>query len=67
MVASLQANLESGKPLSVCFTSHAAERPKGLVKVTTGDRVLHYSPSVFLTISMPMMRSDRPKAALRNK
>lgn len=67
IVASLQDNLEGGKPLSVCFTSHPAERPKGIVKVTSGDRVLNYSSLVFLTISMPMINADRPKAGARKK
>jgi hypothetical protein len=67
IVASLQDNLESRKPLSVHFTSHPAETPKGIVKVTAGDRVLNYSSLVFLTISMPMINADRPKAGVRKK
>jgi hypothetical protein len=67
IVASLQQNLESRKPLSVHFTSHPAEHPKGIVKVTAGDRVLSYSPLVFLTISMPTIGADRPKAGARKK
>ena len=67
VIASLQANLESRKPLPVHFTSHPAESPKGVVKVTSGDRVLSYSPLVFLTISMPTIAADRPKAGARKK
>ena len=67
IIASLKANLESSKPLAVQFTSHPGESPKGVVKVTAGDRALNYSALVFLTISMPMIRADRPKAGVRNK
>lgn len=67
IVASLQGNLESGKPLSVFFTSHSGDQPKGVVKVTAGDRVLSFSPLVFLTISMPTIGADRPKAGKRKK
>jgi hypothetical protein len=67
IVASLRDNLESSKPLSVHFTWHPAEHPKGVVKVTAGDRVLSFSPMVFLTISLPTIRADRPKAGARKK
>ncbi|MET0444332.1 MAG: hypothetical protein ABW151_07135, partial [Pseudorhodoplanes sp.] len=67
IVATLQRNLEGSKPLSVHFTSHPAEQPKGIVKVTAGDHVFNFSSLVFLTISMPMINADRPKAGARKK
>jgi hypothetical protein len=67
IVATLQSNLEGSKPLSVHFTSHPAEQPKGIVKVTAGDHVFNFSSLVFLTISMPMINADRPKAGARKK
>jgi hypothetical protein len=67
IVASLQENLESSRPMPVFFTWHPGERPKGVVLITSGDRVLSFSSKGFLTISVPTISVHRPKAAKRKK
>jgi hypothetical protein len=69
IIASLQENLEktSGPPMPVYFTWHPGEHPKGVVLITSGDRVLSFSSKGFLTISVPTIRASRPKAAKRKK
>jgi hypothetical protein len=68
IVASLQDNLESSnRPMPVFFTWHPGERPKGVVLITSGDRVLSFSSKGFLTISVPTISAHRPKAGKRKK
>jgi hypothetical protein len=67
IVASLQENLESSRPMPVFFTWHPGERPKGVVLITSGDRVLSFSSKGFLTISVPTISVHRAKAAKRKK
>jgi hypothetical protein len=65
IVASLQENLESNKPMPVFFTWHPGERPKGVVAITSGDRVLSFSSKGFLTISVPTIPADPAKGKPR--
>lgn len=68
IIASLQENLESSnRPMPVFFTWHSGERPKGVVLITSGDRVLSFSNKGFLTISVPTIRAHRPKTTKRKK
>jgi len=67
IVASLQDNLESGRAMPVHFTWHPREHPKGIVQVTSGDRILSFSSKAFLTISVPTIGASRTKAGKRKK
>ncbi|MGY3587434.1 hypothetical protein ACVIGB_003513 [Bradyrhizobium sp. USDA 4341] len=67
IIASLQANLESGRAMPVFFTWHPGEHPKGIVQITSGDRALSFSSKGFLTISVPTIGAHRPKAGKRKK
>ena len=67
IIASLQDNLESSRPIPVFFTWYPGERPKGVVLITSGERVLSFSSKGFLTISVPTISARRPKASKRNK
>jgi hypothetical protein len=66
ILASLKKNLECPKPLPVYFTWHPAELPKGTVHVTT-EQPFTFSGKSYLTISVPTMPTDRPKAGARKK
>jgi hypothetical protein len=68
IIASLRENLESKKPSPVYFTWHpqGAGR-RGIVQVTSSDRALSFSNKIFLTISVPTVPADRPKAGARKK
>lgn len=63
IVASLQENLESKRPMPVYFTWHSGEKPKGVVRITTDDRILSFSSKGFLAISVPTVNAERRKAA----
>lgn len=66
ILASLRQNLEGPRPLPVYFTWHSGETPKGIVHVTI-DQPFSFSSKRYLTISVPTIRADRPKAGARNK
>ena len=63
---SLRENLEGPRPLPVYFDYHPAESPKGIVHVTI-DQPFSFSRKNYLTISVPTMPADRPKAGARKK
>ena len=63
---SLRENLEGPRPLPVYFDYHPAESPKGIVHVAI-DRPFTFSGKNYLTISVPTMPADRPKAGPRKK
>lgn len=66
ILASLKQNLEGPRPLPVYFDWHPAEYPKGIVHVTT-DQPFSFSGKSYLTISVPTVPADRPKAGARKK
>jgi hypothetical protein len=66
ILASLRENLEGSRPLPVYFTWHPGESPKGTVHVTI-DQPFSFSGKNYLTISVPTIRADRPKAGARKK
>jgi hypothetical protein len=66
ILASLRKNLESKKPSPVYFTWHPGETPKGIVHITSGEPY-SFSGEIYLTISVPTIREDRPKAGKRKK
>ncbi|MCA6114447.1 hypothetical protein J6524_05865 [Bradyrhizobium sp. WSM 1738] len=66
ILASLRENLESKRPLPVYFTWHIGETPKGIVRITSGEPY-SFSGETYLTISVPTIREDRPKAGKRKK
>lgn len=66
ILASLKANLEGARPLPVFFTYHPAEKPKGIVHITS-DRAFVFSSKTYLNISVPTIPADRPKAGARKK
>ena len=47
--------------MPVFFTWHPGERPKGVVLITSGDRVLSFSSKGFLTISVPTIMLGFPE------
>jgi len=63
---SLRENLEGPRPLPVYFDWHSGESPKGIVHVTI-DQPFSFSGKNYLTISVPTMPADRPKAGARKK
>jgi hypothetical protein len=66
IIASLQANLESARPLPVFFTWHPGEKPKGIVRVTNA-LAFSFSSRTYLTIDVPTVPAERPKAGARKK
>ncbi|WP_291848832.1 hypothetical protein [Bradyrhizobium sp.] len=66
ILASLRENLESSRPLPVYFTWHPAESPRGIVHITS-DKPFSFSTKTYLTISVPTIGADRPKAGARKK
>lgn len=66
ILASLAQNLESKPALPVYFTWHPAEMPKGIVQITSGAPFV-FSSRTYLTISVPTVRTERPKAGARKK
>ena len=66
ILASLKENLEGPRPLPVYFDYHPGESPKGIVHVTI-DQPFTFSGKNYLTISVPTVRADRPKAGTRKK
>ncbi|MGB8400454.1 hypothetical protein [Bradyrhizobium sp.] len=67
IVASLQENLECNRPLPVYFTYHPSGGARGVVQITAKSQPLSFSSTRFLTISVPTLRMDRPKAGARKK
>ena len=68
IITSLQENLESKRPSPVYFTWHPKGASRwGVVQVTSSDRALNFSSKTFLTISVPTVPADRPKAGARKK
>ena len=67
ILASLKKNLEGQNPLPVYFTWHRGETPKGVVLVTSNEQPFVFSGDSFLTISVPTIQKDRPKAGARKK
>lgn len=67
IIVTLQQNLESKKPLPVFFTWHSGEKPKGQVLVSTGAKAYVFSSATYLTIDVPTVPADRPKAGARRK
>ena len=63
---SLRENLEGPRPLPVYFDWHPAETPKGIVHVTI-EQPFSFSGKNYLSISVPTVRADRPKAGARKK
>ena len=61
-----QGKPRSPRPLPVYFTWHPGEMPKGIVHVTSGEP-FSFSGKTYLTISVPTVRKDRPKAGKRKK
>jgi hypothetical protein len=67
ILASLRGNLEGQRPLPVYFTWHPGEEPpKATVKITTSLPFV-FSSKNYLTISVPTIQSDRPKAGARKR
>jgi hypothetical protein len=66
IVATLQQNLESAKPLPVRFDFHLSGGKKGIVEIGSGQ-ALSFSSTTYLTISVPTLPTERPKAAARKK
>ena len=66
ILASLRKNLESKSPKPVFFTWHPGESPKGIVHITSSEPY-SFSNESYLTISVPTLQEDRPKAGKRKK
>jgi hypothetical protein len=60
ILASLQKNLESKRPLPVYFTWHPGETPKGIVHVTSCEPY-SFSGDTYLTISVPTVKEKPSK------
>ncbi len=67
IIASLKKNLESNAPLPVYFTWHSSGATKGVVLVTSGSTPYSFSKTTYLSISVPTIPADRPKAGVRKK
>jgi hypothetical protein len=66
IVASLQENLESNKPMPVFFDYHPSGGKKGEVLITF-SAAFSFSRTTFLTISVPTIDVSRAKAGKRKK
>lgn len=66
IVASLQENLESSKPMPVFFDYHPSGGKKGEVLITFSE-AFSFSRKTFLTISVPTIAIGRAKAGARKK
>jgi hypothetical protein len=67
IIASLQENLESKRPMPVYFTWHPSDpSAKGVVQITSTEP-FSFSSKTFLTISVPTEPARRPKAGARKK